>query len=123
MADLGSLESELGGLEPGLKKVLTRLLRQLVPDIRFGHPTGNAKDPMKNIGGAFLSGTTHATPNTEFSIAHNFGRVPYWLMPGLPLDQVGAQIVPLTVTRAADDKRIYLSSSVASAAITVAVEG
>lgn len=123
MADLGSLESECAAVEPGLKKVLVRILRGLVPDIRFGHPTGdNTKDPAKNFGGAFLQGTTHATPNTEFSIQHRFGRAPYLAMPVLPLDQVNTRAIDLKVTRAADADRLYFSSSIASAVFTIYAE-
>lgn len=122
MADLSSLLSKVNGLDAAAKKAWTAVLTDLVPDIRFGHPKGEQPDPCKNMGGGFFQGTTHATPNTEFSIAHNLGRVPYWLMPGLPLDQINSQIVPLKVTKAADNKRVYLSSSVASAAITVYLE-
>lgn len=124
MADLGSLLSELSGLDPAAKKVLTRVLNALVPDIRFGHPTGdNTKDPAKNFGGAFFQGTTHATPNTEFSIQHRFGRAPYLAMPVLPLDQVLTRAIDLKVTKAADADRLYFSSSVASAPFTLYVEG
>lgn len=124
MADLGSLLSKLNGLDPDTKKILTQVLSELVPNLRFGHPTGdNTKDPSKNFGGAFFQGTTHATPNTEVSIAHRFGRTPYLGIPVLPLDQIGTRVVDLRVTRAADADRIYLSSSVASAAFTLFVEG
>jgi hypothetical protein len=124
MADLSSLLSKLSGLDAPIKKAFTSLFTELVPDIRFGHPTGdNAKDAAKNFGGGFFQGTTHATPNTEFSITHGFGRVPYLAIPVLPLDQVNSQIVPLKVTQAADNKRVYFSSSEASAAFTVFIEG
>lgn len=106
-------------LRPIFKRIFTALLK----DLRFGHPTGDVPDPLLNFGGGFFHATTDATANTEFSIPHGFGRVPYLLYPVLPLDVVNAQIVPLKVTRAADDKRIYLSSSAESAAVTVAVEG
>lgn len=124
MADLASLLSKLSSLDVPTKKALTALLTELVPDTRFGHPTGdNAKDAAKNLGGGFFRGTTHVTPNTEFSIAHGFGRTPYLAIPVLPLDQIHTRAVDLTVTRAADDKRVYFSSSVASAAFTVYLEG
>lgn len=78
---------------------------------------------MTNVGGHWYETTTHATPGTEFTIAHGFGRTPYLLFPVLPLDIDGAQLVPLTVSRVADEKRIYLTSSVGSANIIVGVEG
>ena len=124
MADLGIIESELRGIsDVTLRRILTRVVRLIVPDTRFGHPTGKANDPMKNMGGGFFAATTPALADTEFSIAHNFGRVPYLAIPVLPLDQVGARVVDLTVTRGADDKRIYLSSSVTDAPVILAVEG
>lgn len=69
-----------------------------------------------------LTATTPATPDEEFSIVHNIGSIPYNLIPCLPLDTAGAMLVDLTVTRAADIQRVYLSSSVADAPITVFVE-
>lgn len=123
MSDLATLESFLGGLDPPVKKALTMLLRTMVPDTRFGHPKGEQPDPAKNFGGGFFAGTTAAIANTEFSIAHTFGRVPYLALPVLPLDQVGTKAVPLTVTRAADDKRVYFSSSVTDAPVTLYIEG
>lgn len=69
-----------------------------------------------------LTATTPSVANTEFSIVHGIGTVPYNLIPCLPLDGVGGMLVDLTVTRAADIARVYLSSSVVNAPITVFVE-
>lgn len=123
MADLGFIEGEIRALPADLRATFTRIFRGFLKDIRFGHPKGEQPDPMLNLGGGFFSATTPAVANTEFVITHGFGRTPYLVIPVLPLDVVGAQMVPLTVTRAADDRRIYLSSSVTNAAITIAVEG
>lgn len=124
MADLSSLLSKLSGLDAPIKKAFTTILTEQVPDTRFGHPTGdNASDAAKNFGGAFFQGTTASVANTEFSITHGFGRVPYLAIPVLPLDQVNTRAVDLKVTKAADNKRIYLSSSVVSAAFTIYCEG
>ncbi len=123
MSDLGLIETEIRGLPAELRPTFLRIFRDLVKNLRFGHPSGDAPDPLTNFAGAFLTGTTHATPGSEITIEHGFGRTPYLAIPVLPLDAVGAQIVPLTVTRAADSRRIYLSSSVADANFTIAVEG
>jgi hypothetical protein len=123
MADWATIMAEINGLPANLRPTFTRIFQGLLGDLRIGHPTFAARDPLKNFSGAFIHTTTHATPNTEFSIVHGFERIPYLLLPVLPLDTVGAQIVPLVVTRAVDDKRMYLSSSVASAPVTFAVEG
>lgn len=123
MADTGFVETEIKSLPQALQATFLRIFRAFLKDIRFGHPTGDARDPMLNMGGAFLHGTTPATPGDEFSIAHAFGRTPYLATPVLRLDAVGSSIVPLTVSRIADDKRIYLTSTVASTPISLAVEG
>jgi hypothetical protein len=123
MADLGLIESELRALPTDVQPTFLRIFRAILPDLRFGHPTGDTKDPSENFGAGFFAVTTPGVANTEFTIPHGFGRTPYLVVPVLPLDQVNAQIVPLKVTRVADDKRVYLSSSVVNATITVFVEG
>ena len=69
----------------------------------------------------WITGTTPATGNTEFSIEHGIGQTPQYLIPGAPLNGIGAMIVPLEVSRAADERRVYLKSSSTSAAIYVGV--
>ncbi len=123
MADLGLVRQKLNGIPPELRPTFTEIFTDVLTNLRFGHPTGDARDPALNFGAGFFAGTTAAVANTEFSIAHNFGRVPYLLVPVLPLDQIGSQLVPLRVTKAADARRVYLSSSVQNAAFTVYVEG
>jgi hypothetical protein len=123
MASLSLVEGEIRSLPEALRPGLLRIFRAILPDLRFGHPTGDTSDPSTNFGAGFFAVTTPAVANTEFTIPHGFGRTPYLVVPVLPLDQVNAQIVPLKVTRVADDKRVYLSSSVASATLTVLIEG
>ncbi len=123
MADLGFVLRELNALPAELRPVFTRILTEVLKQLRFGHPTGAQPDPMTNFGGGFFQGTTGAIAGDEFTIAHGFGRTPYLAWPVLPLDQVGSRVVDLMVTRAADDKRLYLSSATTSAAFSLAVEG
>ena len=123
MASLAYVEREINSLPTELRPALLRIFQTVLKDLRIGHPTGDVPDPTENMGGGFFHATTAATANDEFTVAHGFGRVPYLVIPVLPLDVVNAEIVPLTVTRAADDKRIYLSSSVESAPVSLWVEG
>lgn len=123
MADLGFVLEQIKGFPADMQPGLIRIFREVLSNQRFGHPSGEQPDPSTNFGAGFFEGTTPATPNTEFSIPHGFGRVPYLLLPVLPLDVVNGRMVDLKVTKAADNKRVYLSSSVASAAITVFIEG
>lgn len=124
MADIGSIRQKLQALPKELRPVLIDVLTEILKtNIRFGHPTGDTNDPCVNMGGAFLHGTTPSSPGDEFTIAHNFGRAPYWAMPGMRLDSVGSSTVPLTVSRAADERRIYLTSTIADAPVSLFVEG
>ena len=123
MADFGYIQRKLRGLPSEQQRVFLEIFTEVVKNLRFGHPSGEQPDPLVNFGGGFYDGTTASVANTEFSIVHRFGRAPYLALPCLPLDTVGAKIVPLTVTRAADADRIYLSSSVTSAPVTLIVEG
>jgi hypothetical protein len=122
MSDFGNINTMLNGIaDPSLKQIFVKVFEYLLKDIRFGRAVSG--DPSKNFGGGFFLGTTHATANTEFSIQHTFGRIPYLLIPLLPLNTVNAEIVPLKVTKAADSQRIYLSSSTESAPFYVYIEG
>jgi len=123
MADLSLIESELNGLPVEMRATFLRIFRAFLKDLRFGHPKGEQPDPMWNFGGGFFHGTTPATPGDEFTIAHGFGRVPYLAFPVLMLDTVGSSVVPVTVSRAADNKRLYFTSTIASAPVTLGVEG
>lgn len=123
MSDLGYIETEVKSLPVALQPTFLRIFRAILKDLRVGHPTGDTRDPTLNMGGAFLHGTTPATPGDEFTIAHGFGRTPYLAIPVLPLDVVGASVVSLTVSRAADDKRVYLTSTIANVPVTLWVEG
>lgn len=118
MADIGSVEAELGSLPVDHKKALVAAFRYVLNNLSWSRlDRGRAQ----NCQVYYVSGTTSTGANTEFSIAHGLGSTPSYLIPVLPLDEVGGQIVPLQLSRAADDKRVYLKSSSTSAAITVLV--
>lgn len=120
MADIGLIESELGGVPPDLKRALVASFRYVLGNLSFG-AISDERSRATNFQAYYLSGTTPAVAQTEFSIAHNLGSAPNVLFPVAALNQVGAQIVPLTIARAADAKRVYLKSSSTSAAFSVLV--
>jgi hypothetical protein len=120
MATPGYIDSLVGNLEAPLRAALVRVFDYVLRNLRFGPVTHQAR--TENFQAYYLTGTTPATANTEFSIAHGLGRVPYVLIPVLSLDSVNQAIVPLAVSRAADASRVYLTSSSTSAAIAVMVE-
>ena len=113
------VEALLGGLDANMRRVLTEAFRYVVPNTKFGPVDHQTKS--ENFQAYYVVSTT-ATSTGEFSIVHGLGRTPYLLVPVLPLDQVGAQLVPLQVTRAADGQRVYLKSTSTSAPFTILVE-
>lgn len=121
MATTGYVEQLIGPVEGGLKSVLKRVFDYVLAEVRFGRPDDQGKS--ENFYGHFYWGTTPASAGTEFTIAHGKGRTPYLLIPVLPLDTVGNQLVPLEVTRAADATRVYLKSTATSAPFVVMIEG
>lgn len=120
MADIGGIESEFGGIASDIKKACVAAFRYLLNNLTLGAPDEGRR--AKNFQWYWFSGTTPAVANTEFSIAHGLQKVPNVILPVLPVLQVGAQMVPLQVTRAADANRVYLRSSSTSAAIVVLIE-
>ena len=119
MASLGVIEALLGGLEADTKKILTEVVRALVPNLKVGPVDHQSKS--ENFQSYHLVSTTAASTG-EFSIVHGMGRTPYVATPTLDLTSSGLACVPLTVTRPADNQRIYLKSSVTNAPFSLLVE-
>ncbi len=120
MASLSGVEAELNRLPGDIRQPLRNAFTETLKRLRFGRGSGQASE---NFAAGFLTGTTPSTPGDEFSLTHNFGVAPYLLIPVLPLDVVGSRLVPLTVSQAPDARRVYLTSTIAGAPITVYVEG
>lgn len=119
MAGIGSVESEFGSLPADQKRALVAAFRYVLRNLSFG--AVEHQKPATNFQAYYLTGTTSSNANTEFSIAHGLGSAPNVLIPVMDLGAIGAQLVPLQISRAADDKRIYLKSSSTSAAMAVLV--
>lgn len=120
MAKAGYIKTLLGGLDAGTRVALGNVFEYVLKNLRFG--AAEDQTASENFAGAFYQHTTPATPDTEFTIAHQLGTTPYLLVPVLPLNVVGAKTVRLEVTRAADASRVYLSSPETSAVIRVLIE-
>lgn len=103
------------------QRILKAAFKYLLRDIRFGRViVGKA---ATNMSGGYFSGITPSVANQEFAIAHTFGSPPYLLLPVLPMDQVSASMVRLTVSRAADANNVYLKSPETSQTVFVYLEG
>lgn len=121
MAQSSYVESQLGGVDATLKRALKAIFDYVLSNLRFGPIEANTR--AENLTGRYYHGTTHATPNTEFSVKHELQVKPYMAVQVIDLTTVNSVHLQLTVTKAADAERIYLSSPVASATFAIYVEG
>lgn len=117
MSSIGYVDSLLNTLEPAVKKTLDLAFREVIQNFQLG-------DGPKATNARWfrLTGTTAAVANTEFSILHGMDVEPALLIPVIDLTAIGSQLVSLTVTKAPDAKRIYLSSPSTSAVVTLYAE-
>lgn len=109
-----------GAFSAPQQAALAQVFEYLCGNLRLGRCTSGTR--AENFQMYALEGETASVADTEFSVAHGLGVAPFLVLPVLSLEE-GAQLVPLTVTRAPDAERIYLSSSVTSAPFRVLVEG
>lgn len=119
MASLGFIETLLQGIEEKSRKVLTQVMRELVPNLTLGPIESQQK--LDNFQGYWLTSTT-ASSTGEFSIAHGLSVTPHTAIPAVDLTSSGFGLVPLEVTRPADANRIYLKSSVTDRPFAVWIE-
>ena len=119
MAVPGLVETMLGGLEATTRKVLSEIFRYTLPNGRLGPVEHQTKS--ENLQAYHVVSTT-ASSTGEFSVVHGMGRIPYLASPTLDLTAIGAQLVPLEVTRSADAQRLYLKSTSTAAVFSLIVE-
>lgn len=120
MADIGYVESELGGMDKDTKKGVVSALRYILNNLTLGAPEDRKRS--KNFQWYWYEVTTSSVANQEFSFAHGLGRTPTALIPVLPLGTAGTKIVNLEVSQVADDARVYLKSPSTSVPLVVLVE-
>jgi hypothetical protein len=120
MAKSSFVDTLTGGLDASVRRALRAVSDYYFNNLRLGVPEDATR--AENFQMYCFSATTPATAGTEFSISHGCQTPPVSLIPVLNLAHVGEQIVPLTVTRAADTSRVYLSSTSTNAPIRVWVE-
>lgn len=110
----------LNSLEEGVKRILNPTFEYVLDNMRFGYPEPGTR--AENFSIFWFTATTSSVANTEFSIEHGLNVIPVSIHQSLPGDVVGASLVNLTTTRAADGRRVYLSSPSTSAVIYVGLE-
>lgn len=113
MASKGYIDALLNKLPSEQRAIFSPIFDEVLRNFRLGD-----SDKAQNFAWFATSFTTHATANTEFSVEHGLASPPSRFIPSLTLDQVGSQLVPLSVSRAADSKRVYFKSTSTSAAVS-----
>jgi len=106
MSALGYIATLLNSLDAAIRAPIVQAFDYAVRELALGTGT-----KAENFAWFKVSGTTHATANTEFAIVHGMDHAPSKLIPVLALDSTTTQIIPLAVTRVSDATRIYLKSS------------
>lgn len=120
MADASYIKSLFSGTDDAVKKAADQAFTYVLGNLTLGAPEDARRS--KNFQWYWFEATTSSVANQEFSVSHGLGRVPQVVIPILPLASVGARVVDLQVSRAADVNRIYLKSSSTSAALMLLVE-
>jgi len=124
VASSSYVKTFFGSVPAELKGPLGAAFSYVLANLRLGRPMSGStlQDRGANLQVYPLTATTPSTPGEEFSIMHGLPTVPYLLIPAIDPQTIGSQLVPLTVTRAADSVRVYLSSTVADAPVVLYAE-
>ena len=121
MADLGFVKSQLAGVtDEKTRRILNTIFEHVLGNLRFGEAEHQTR--AVNFQMYFQNSTTASTGGEEFSIAHGMAQTPHLAIPVLDLGSAGSQWVPLRVSRVADSKRVYFTSTSTSAPMSVLIE-
>lgn len=125
MANASYIEARLSALTREQRVAVIAAFDYVLSTLKAGRANPGETLPVRqgNFQWYPLSATTPATPDEEFIVAHGLPFTPYNLIPCLPLTTTGMSLIPLTVTRPADSRNVYLSSSVGDADLVFFVEG
>lgn len=122
MATSSYAKSLLGGLGAEFKAAVGKFAEYVFDrNLEFG-PVGH-QEPCANFRGIYVSSTTAATANQEFTVAHGLGRTPNVIWQVADPRSVNTRFLgDLTISRAADLNRLYFTSASTSAAFHLYVE-
>jgi len=125
MATSSHAKTLLGGIDAALKKALSEVLDYVLNNtMAFGPIEANEpRTKTTNMAGRYLKVTTSGTANQEFSVAHGLGRTPNVIWQVTSPRVVNSRFLgDLTVSRAADEMRLYLTSASTGAVVWVYCE-
>lgn len=113
MASKGFIDALINKLPSEQRTIFSQIFDEVLREFRIGD-----SDKATNFAWFATEFTTASSSNTEFSVVHGMASPPSRFIPSLKLDVVNSQIVPLTVSRAADMKRAYFKSNVAGVTVS-----
>ena len=125
MATSSHVRTLLGGIDAALKKALGEIFDYVLTNsLAFGPIDANeARTKTTNMAGRYLKVTTSGTANQEFSVTHGLGRTPNVIWQVTSPRVVNSRFLgDLTVSKAADENRLYFTSGSTSAVCWVYCE-
>lgn len=123
MAGVGYLTLILNTLPEAIRKPLVAFAEVAFKDIAFGATDSEDAVAAENLRGHLVPMTTSGTANQEVAVEHKLGRTPRFVLTGiLAPDTVNATAPVLTITRAADEKFVYVSSATTTATSWLYIE-
>jgi hypothetical protein len=121
MASIGYVDTLIAPLPAEMRKALTDCFTYAFATMLWG-PVVNGRRAV-NGQQYFISFLLPAVANQEIAVAHGLSAVPNMAVPVLDVRSANSAIVPLTITRKADDHYLYLKSSSVNVPVTLLVDG
>lgn len=112
MADIGYVRSLLIGIQDQTtRRILTLAFEHVLGNLREGTPAHQTRSENFQ---RYWEKSTSASDTSEFSFGHGLVSTPKYAIPVLDLAKPGARCGTLTVSRAADNRRVYLKADAGS---------
>jgi hypothetical protein len=121
MSSIGYVDTLIAPLPVEMRKIFTDVFTYTYATMLWG-PVVNGRRAV-NGQQYFISFLLPAVANQEIAIPHGLSAVPNLAVPVLDVRSPNSAIVPLTITRKADDHYLYLKSSATSVPVTLLVDG
>jgi hypothetical protein len=125
MATSSHAKTLLGGLAAEFKRSLGEVLDYVFNgNLAFGPIDSDAaQTKTTNLAGRYVKVTTSATANQEVAVAHGLARIPNVIWQVTSPRVVNSRFLgDLTIARAADERRVYLTSGSTGAVIWLYLE-
>jgi hypothetical protein len=124
MATSSYAKSFFGSLPADIKTAMHKFSEYVFDrSLEFGPVDPNeTTSAATNFRGRWVKAVTSTSANTEFSVAHGLGKAPNVFWPIGNPRSVNSVVPTLTVSRAADMSRLYLTSPTTGAVVFLYVE-